>query len=555
MTSHFNMLSLFLIIPFHVMPAGQDVRFVDVTAKTGISFQHRCGSPEKDWILEVNGSGVAIFDYDNDGDQDIYLVNAGIHDKPSSGAIPQNALYRNDGGWTFTDVTKAAGVADPGWGSGATVADIDNDGFLDLYITNWGPNVLYRNRGDGTFEHLRDSGTEDPLWSSSAVMADFNRDGLVDIYVANYVKFEFDPKKKRGAPECVYKGVPIFCGPGGLVPAPDSLFIALGNGKYRNASMTWGVRKIPAGFGMGSLVVDIQRDGYPDVLVANDTNKNFCFLNMGGKGFAESSLFLGLAYNDYGVGQAGMGLASGNLQGRDRDAIFVTNYEDDTNTLYLAEDGFYIEATFQAKLGSVSYPKMGWGTFFFDADGDADLDLFVSNGHLAPQMDGIRSSMGYRQANQLFLNDGKLRFPAAEGALPETRKTKRSSRGAAYGDLDGDGDPDMVISNMDDQPTILENKAEGSWFKVTLRGTTSNSAAIGARVIIVADGKKQERTLQSGMSYASQCELSAIFGLGASKKVEALRVAWPSGLVESFHPPLNKRDILLKEGEGKTMGR
>jgi hypothetical protein len=541
-------------LPLGVGAQVQVPEFIDVTERTGITFLHRCGTLEKDWIVEVDGSGVALFDYDGDADLDIYFVNASLFDLKPSDPHPQNALYRNDGGWKFTDVTDESGVGDEGWGSGASVADLDNDGHLDLYISNWGPNVVYRNGGDGTFEQMKDTGAEDPRWASSACLADFNGDGLVDIYVANYVDFEFDPKKKRGAPECLYKGVPVFCGPGGLKPSPDSLFLNLGNWRFRDASVEWGVRETTPGFGMGSIVVDVQRDGWPDVIVANDTNQNFCFVNMGGKGFREAGLFLGLAYNDYGVAQASMGLASGDARGLGRDDIFVTNYEDDTNTLYLAEgDGFYSDGTFPAQLGTVSYRHMGWGTFFFDADGDGDLDLFVSNGHLAPQMAGQRTSIGYGQEKQIFLNDGSARFQECRACLSGGTQAKRSSRGAACGDLDGDRDPDVVVSNMDDLPTVLENRVQATWVEIRLEGTKSNRAAIGARVILSAGGRRQEWTLQSGMSYASQCELAARFGLGAQKKVDWVRVEWPSGLAEEFPPPKPGEMVTLKEGSGKAV--
>ena len=542
------------------VPAGRAARpeFVDVTRGTGISFVERCGSLEKDWILEVNGSGVALFDCDNDGDLDIYFVNSSLLNLKPSDPRPRNELYRNDGGWRFTDVTDLSGTGDEGWGSGAAVADFDNDGFLDLYVTNWGPNVVYRNRGDGTFQRMERTGAEDPRWTISACVADFNRDGLVDIFAANYVEFEFDPSKKRGVPECYYKGVPIFCGPGGLKPSPDSLFINEGNFRFRDASVEWGVRETEPGFGMGSLVVDLQRDGFPDVLVANDTNKNFCFVNQGGKRFVEAGLFLGLAYNDYGVAQASMGLASGDARGLGKDDIFVTNYEDDTCTLHLAEEGgIYSDGTFPAGLGAPTYRYMSWGTFFFDADGDGDLDLFIANGHLAPQMMGVRASLGYRQASQLYLNDGSAHFELCRECLPASAASgsgeagsRHSSRGAACGDLDGDGDPDIVVNNIDEAPTVLENRSAARWVAVHLRGTRSNRAAVGTRVIISAGGRRQERTIQSGMSYASQCELAARFGLGGAERVDSLRVEWPSGLVEEFAPPKPGETILATEGTG-----
>jgi hypothetical protein len=527
-------------------------RLEDAGARSGIAFRHISGSPQKDYIFEVNGSGVALFDHDGDGDLDIYLVNGSTLDLHPGAEPPRDALYRNEGGWRFTDVTAAAGVGDPGWGCGAAAADVDNDGDLDLYVTNWGPNVLYLNRGGGTFEKAERSGAEDPGMSASASFGDFDRDGLIDIFVANYVEIDPRTARRRGDPACVYKGLPIFCGPGGLTPAHASLFRNLGGGRFEDASAAWGVREAPPSYGLGTLVTDVQRDGWPDVIVANDTRRNHCFLNEGGKRFHEAGIYVGLAYNDHGVAQAGMGLASGDVRGLGRDDIIVTNFEDDTNTLHLADGrGMYSDGTFPAGIGGDSYPYLGWGTFFLDADSDGDLDLFVANGHVAPQADSMRSSIGYRQKCQLFLNDGAGRFTLCAGCGPGL-DVKRSFRGAAFGDLDGDGDPDIVASAIDDVPLVLENAGApaNAWVSFRLEGTRSNRSAIGARVTIEAGGKRQERTIQSGSSFASQNELAARFGLGPAARIDLVRVEWPSGLVESFPPPPPRTEAVLVEGKG-----
>jgi hypothetical protein len=530
-------------------------RFVEAAAG-GLQFVHACGSAEKDWIAEVNGSGLALFDADGDGDLDIYLVNGSRFDLGPGEEPPRNKLLRNDGGWKFTDITREAGVGDAGWGSGAAAADVDNDGDLDLYVTNHGPNVLYLNRGDGTFEPAPLSAAQDPGWGAGASFADFDGDGLVDLYVANYIVFDRRTAKRRGEPACLYKGLPIFCGPGGLEPAHDTLLINGGGGRFRETSEEWGVRGVPPAFGLGTLALDVNRDGFIDVVVANDTRRNYCFLNDGGRRFEEAGLFLGLAYNDYGVAQAGMGLASGDIRGAGRDDIFVTNFEDDTNTLHLAEPGgVYVEGTFPAGLGGPSYRPLGWGAFFFDADLDGDLDLFVANGHVAPQVDALRASPGYRQPNQLFLNDGTGRFSDVSAGSGPGLKVVKSSRGAAFGDLDGDGDPDIAVSNIDDVPTLLENAGAPAraWVAFLLEGTRSNRSAIGARVILWANGQRQERTIQSGTSYASQCELAARFGLGAAEEIAAVVVEWPSGRRESFAPPEARRVVRLVEGEGRRL--
>lgn len=528
-------------------------RLEDATERSGIEFRHVCGSPEKNYIFEVNGGGVALFDADGDGDLDIFLVNGSRFDLAPGEARPTSALYRNDGGFRFVDVTAAAGVGLDAWGASAAAADVDNDGDTDLYVTCWGPNALFLNRGDGTFERRADSGAEDPRMSASASFADFNRDGLVDLYVANYVEIDRTSAKRRGDPACSYKGVPIFCGPGGLTPAPDSFFLNRGGGRFEDASVAWGVRSVSASYGLGTLVVDLDRNGFPDVVVANDTSRNHAFLNEGGRGFREAAVYLGIAYNDFGIAQAGMGLASGDLRGLGQDDIFLTTFEDDTNTLYIQEPGgMYTDGTFPAGLGGPSYSHLGWGTFFFDVENDGDLDIFVANGHVAPQADSIRSSPGYRQPCQLFLNDSLGRFTECPAAASPGLQSRKSSRGAACGDLDSDGDLDVVVNNMDDRPTILENRSGGgnAWLAVNLRGTRSNRSAIGARVAVVSGGRRQERTLQSGMSYASHCELTARFGLGKSAEVDSLRVDWPSGLTEAFPQPRPGSVVLLVEGTG-----
>ncbi len=535
-----------------------DIELVTVTPdRTGIQFVHECGSLEKDWIFEVNGSGVALFDFDSDGDLDIYFVNGGSRSWSESGplsdprSIPTNALYRNDGDWRFTDVSRQSGTDGAGWGCGAAVADVDNDGHLDLYVTNWGPNVLYRNRGDGTFDRSP-RGVEDRAMSTSASFADFDRDGYVDLYVANYVDLHpgRDSDRSRRSGRCVYKGEAIFCGPGGLRPAPDRVYRNLGEGRFEDVTERWGFSAVTPSFGLGTLVIDVGTDGWPDVLVANDTMANFCFVNERGRRFRDGGLFLGLAYNDYGVEQGSMGLAAGTPRRFDREDIFVTNFEDDTNTLYLAESGTnYVEGTFPARLGAASYRYLGWGTLFCDFDGDGDEDLFVANGHVAPQADAMRGSPGYRQRNQLFLNEdeGRSFREISEGVA--ALALEASSRGAATGDLDGDGDPDIVVSNMDAPPQIIENRSPPA-ARITfglLSSGASNRAAIGARVIIEAGDRRQSRVLRSGSSYASQPELVARFGLGRPSSAPPLTrvtVEWPSGRIEDFSAP-SRRSLAL----------
>jgi hypothetical protein len=544
-------------------PAGLPA-FADVTERAGIRFVHTGGSTaEKDYILEVNGSGVALFDADGDGDLDIYFTNGAPLDPAPGSPPPRDALYRNDGAWRFSDVTRAAGLGDSHSSCGVAVADVDNDGDLDLFVANYGPDVLYLNRGDGSFDEARGSGVEDPGWGSSAAFADVNGDGLVDLYVANYLEFDRRKVKRRGEePTSLYKGFPIFRGPVGLPPAPDSLFLNLGGAKFRDASAEWGIRAVPPAYGLGVLFVDVNRDGRPDVLVTNDTMANYLFLNEGGRRFIEAGLYLGLAYNDSGTAQASMGVTAGDARGLGREDIFITNVEDDTNTYYHAEEnGFFTDATWPSGLGEPSYKHLGWGTFFFDADLDGSLDLFVANGQLMPQADHMRSSPGYRQTCQLFRGDGAGRFEDQSARAGPGFAVRRSFRGAAFGDLDLDGDQDIVLSAIDDRPLLLENRGPGpdgapvsAWVAFRTRGTRSNRDGIGARVRVTAAGRAREHYVRSASGYASQSEMAARFGLGEARGIERVEVEWPSGLREEFPPPPLRTVNVLVEGSGRPAG-
>ncbi|MGH9362444.1 MAG: FG-GAP repeat domain-containing protein, partial [Thermoanaerobaculia bacterium] len=421
------LLSLVLGGPHAAFP-----EFHDVTARSGVDFVHTGGSRAKDFIVEVNGSGVVLFDADGDGDLDLYFANGSLLDLPAGEPPPRDALYRNQGGLRFSDVTRAAGLGDAGWSCGAAAADVDNDGDQDLFVANLGPDVLYLNRGDGTFEERQGSGAEDPRWGASASFGDVDGDGLVDLYVANYLEFDRARVRRKGEGQsCTYKGFPVFCGPGGLPPARDGFYLNLGGGRFREAGAEWGLDGVAPAYALGVLFVDVNRDRRPDIFVANDTMANVLLLNQGGKRFLDAGLYLGLAYNEYGTPQASMGVAAGDARGAGREDIFITNYEDDTNTYHRAEeDGFFTDATWASGLGEPSYKRLGWGTFFFDADLDGRLDLFVANGHLMPEADRMRSSPGYRQTCQLFRGDGTGRFEELSGRAGPGLAVRRSFRGA-----------------------------------------------------------------------------------------------------------------------------
>jgi len=537
------------------------VRFTDVSSSSGIDFRHVAGSAEKDFIIGINGGGVALFDYDRDGLTDVFLVN-GSTLEPSP-QRPTDRLYRNLGDLRFEDVTEAAGLIESSWGCGAISADYDNDGDPDLFVTNWGPDRLWRNEGNGKFTDATEvSGVRNERWGSSATFFDYDRDGHLDLFIANYL--DFDPRKVRrrgNDPSCEWRGVPVACGPNGLPPVTNVLYRNRGGGTFEDVSDRAGITSVDsrfAAYALGVVVVDSDSDGWPDLFVANDTRGNLLYRNRGDGTFEEVGTSSGVAFNDDGMAQSGMGVDAVFLGGRVVEDLFVTNFADDTNTYYRNEgDGLYSEATGTLGLAGDSFRHLGWGAFFFDAEGDGDQDLFVANGHVAPQVDELGSQPGYAQENQLFLqHEGKFRW--ADSALGDESRSPRVSRGAAFGDLDRDGDPDIVVHELDAPATVLRNESEpvATWLVVRLRGTKSNRDGIGAVVTLRSTNDVQRRRIRCGSSYASQSELVARFGLGiAGGRSEALkdvtlRVDWPSGRIDEFPGPFDDRSVMVVEGTG-----
>jgi len=530
--------------------------FQDATQKTGIGFIHESGSLEKDYIIEVNGSGVALFDYDNDGDLDVYFVNGSYLNMPANQEKPIDRLYRNDGGWTFVDVTKESGLGNAGWGYGCAAADYDNDGDLDLYVTNWGPNCLYRNNGDGTFTEIaKAAGVDESGWSSGCAFGDYDLDGDLDLYVTNYC--DFDPKKipKRGEKaSCTLQGeIPIHCGPKGLTPVPDTFYRNNGDGTFTDISESSGIRSVENVFGLGVIFLDYDLDGLPDIYTTNDVNPNYVFHNNGDGTFEETGLITGLSYSGSGQPQSGMGVDCGDLDGDGFEDIAVLNYAQDYNTFYKNEgDGFFTDSTKAANLHITTYHPLGWGLLFFDPDYDSDLDLFVANGHVIPQVDQTSAKLGYKQTNQLFLNDGKGYFEDRSLQAGEGLFVKQSSRGCAFGDLDGDGDQDIVINNMNAAPTILENttKKMNHWLGVQLRGYQSNRGGIGSWVTVKTPSREIKRYHRGAFGYASQSELILRFGLGSETEIESVTVQWTTGKKESYTSVQFDTVNLLEEGRG-----
>ncbi len=504
----------------------------EVGPESGVVLRNLCGShTTKRWIIEQMGSGAAMLDYDLDGDLDLYIANgADVAILEREGTPVRDALYRNEGGWRFVEVTEQAGLGDPNWSYGVAVGDVDGDGDPDLYVTNYGPNVLYENLGDGRFRDVTErAGVGDPGFGVSAGFADFDDDGDLDLYVANYLEFDFERPPNDGRP-CDYKGIAVACGPVGLPRQADRLYRNEGDGRFADVSLESGVHAPEPGYGLGVVFGDYDDDGWVDLFVANDSHPNFLVHNLGGGKFEEAAWLAGVATQAEGRTQAGMGVDFGDADGDGRPDIFLSTFSHDHNTLFVNQgEGFFRDLSHPSGLGGPSLLQMGWGTRFFDLDNDGDQDLYVANGHIYPEVDAAGSE-SFRQADQLFLNDGRGRFVEASERIvrdggPEV------GRGAAFGDLDEDGDVDLVVVNMGAPPTLLRNEGRelGTSLVLDLRGSRGNTEGAGARLWVTAGGKTQRREATRTGSYASASDARVHFGLGGAARVDKLEVRWPGG--------------------------
>jgi hypothetical protein len=524
------------------------VQLTDVTAKAGITFRH-VASPDKKYIVESVSGGVALFDYDNDGLLDIFFVNSLTVDLVKSGGKTRSALYRNNGDGTFADVTDKTGVGDIGWGMGAAVGDYDNDGFDDLYVTCLGPNHLLKNNGDGTFKDVTaKAGVGDPRWSTGAAFVDYDNDGRLDLFVANYVDFDIAhlPEFGKGR-TCQYKGVPVQCGPRGLPGAGDALYHNNGDGTFNEVSKRAGVSD-PGGFyGLGVICSDFDGDGFTDIYVANDSTPNFLYRNNGDGTFKDVGFVSGTAVNENGSEQGSMGVTVGDYDHDGQFDIFITNFADEYNTLYRGAPRLsFTDVSYAAKLAEVALPLVGWGTKFFDYDNDGWADLFVANGHVYPQLEN------YRQRKLLHHNNRDGTFAEVAEATGTPLAEKRVGRGVAFGDIDNDGDVDLVIGDLDGPPQLLRNDGGNANNAVLVRtiGVKANRDGIGARVKIVAGDLVQTDEVRSGGSYISQSDLRLHFGLGARTKVDLIEVRWPGGGVDKITGALANKILTVKEGQG-----
>ena len=532
--------------------------FEDVAKKAGIDFELESGTVDRQFILESNSAGVVLIDYDNDGWLDVYFVNGSTPDRMDRHEKSLgNRLYHNNHNGTFTDVTEKAGVRGNGaWGLGGCIGDVDNNGFDDIFITNYGPNVLYLNNGDGTFRDAsKEAGIEGgDQWHTGCAFGDYDRDGDLDLYVSTYVDFtlEFARKDPRFVNPRAPAGYKLFNpGPTAYKAQPDELYENVGNGHFVDVSEKSGIRNTKPGNGFGVVWGDYNNDGYPDIYVANDLSPNHLFRNNRDKTFTDVGVTAGAALDVNGKPQASMGVDMADYDNDGNLDIIVTNFADDHTTLYRNDgSGGFIDVSKEA--GFTMSPFLGWGIQFVDLDLDGFQDLIAVNGHVHPGTDfNTRVTplqAGYLQRWLGYRNRGNGTFEEIGRTLGEPFTKTYGSRGLAVGDLNNDGQMDLVVTNQEAPQSVLMNKGvPGNWSLLKLRGTRSNRSAIGARVTLRAGGVTQIREVKSGGSYLSQSDLRLHFGLGAATKIDEVSIRWPSGAVQVERDVAANRIVTLTE--------
>jgi hypothetical protein len=536
--------------------------FIDVAAKAGILVRNVNGDPAvKKYIIETTGSGVAILDYDNDGWPDIFLVNGTVlpSEKRAGDPAPTSHLFHNNHDGTFTDVTEKAGLVSTGWGQGACVGDYDNDGFPDIYVTGFGKNRLFHNQGNGTFREVAEqagvagSGKE---WGTGCAFIDYDRDGKLDLMVANYVHFDQATTPEPGAESnCIWKGTPVMCGPRGLPYTTNILYHNEGNEKFRDVSASSGIQKTDGHYCFSVTTIDYNEDGWPDIYVACDSTAAILYRNNHNGTFTDVAQDAGVAFNEDGREQAGMGSTAADYDGDGHLDLFKTNFSDDTATLYHSNgDGTFTDNTYAAGLG-INTEELGWGTMFADVDNDGFPDLLVANGHVYPQVDSAHLGSTYKEPRFLYWNQGNGKFKDLSRTSGPGLTVPFSSRGVAIADLWNDGRLDAVVNNLGDYPLLLVNvaKNENHWLGLKLTGTTSNRSAIGARVTLHGAKRNWVDEVHSGSSFDSSSDLRLHFGLGAETKITRIDVRWPNGESEQFPCDAVDRITELIEGQGKPL--
>ncbi|UCG59604.1 MAG: CRTAC1 family protein [Phycisphaerales bacterium] len=540
-----------LLCFFSCARANEHIVLSDVTEETGITFRHTDGSSGRLYILETVSAGLALFDFDRDGDIDIYFLNGAPLRGAKSKVAPTNALYRNEGDWRFTDVTEEAGVGDTRYGLGVTVGDYDNDGHPDIYLNNYGPNVLYRNNGDGTFADVTEkTGVGNGFQvGAGACFLDMDKDGDLDLYVSNYLEFSYEKHVSSAT-----GGYSVYASPILYPAAPDTLYRNDGDGTFTDVSKTSGVAE-HVGRGMGIVSVDYDNDGDVDVFTANDVGMNFLFENDGTGRFEEVGLFTGVAYDLHGDAQGSMGVDCGDYDNDGLLDFYVTSYQGQLATLYRnLGDGVFEDATLTTGARGGTLPSVTWGTSFVDVDNDGDRDIFIACGHLLDNVELYDDTTTYRQRNILLMNTGDGKFVDVSEKSGDGMKVKLSSRGAGLDDLDNDGDIDAVILNSRSEPTILRNDtpSKGHWLQVRLRGVKTNRNGIGAHVKVIAGDLTLLDEVHSGRGYQGHYGMRLHFGLGGRDRVDRIEVRWLGGGTDIFDDVAADQLITLTEGGSRT---
>lgn len=532
-----------------------NAKFTDIAQQAGLTAPTTYGPGDrKTYIVETVGCGCAFFDFDNDGWLDIFVLSGTTWEGDPPGAT--NRLYRNNRDGTFTDVTEKAGLTRAGWASAVAVGDFNNDGFEDLFVTYWGQNVLYRNNGDGTFTDITEKAglsQKERRWGSGCTFVDYDRDGKLDLFVANYLDFHPEKIPKPGESSfCNWKGIPVNCGPRGLPPGYCALYHNNGDGTFTDISEKSGVTKAKGSYCMTTVAADFDNDGWPDIYVACDSTPSFLFKNNHDGTFTDVGLETGVALNEDGMEQAGMGLgvADYNLDGYID--ILKTHFADDTAVLYRNNDGKgnFEDVTNSAGLG-VETRFISWGAGIVDVDNDGYPDLFWVTGSVYPEVEKTLPSYPYKGPRIVFRNLRNGKFEELLDQAGPGISDPHASRGCAFGDFDNDGDIDVLIVNLNEPPSLLRNDVSGNnrWLKVKLVGTKSNRSAIGSRVTVFYADKRQAQEVQSQASFYSSNDPRLHFGLGAVDKV-ALEVRWPNAVTEKFASVPANRLITIKEGAG-----
>jgi hypothetical protein len=532
--------------------------FVDLAAKAGLNMTVTFGGKEtKKYIIETTGTGIAIFDYDNDGWPDIFVVN-GTTLESAPGKGPTSQLFHNNHDGTFTDVTRKTGLGISGWGQGVCVGDYDNDGWEDLFVTFYGQNHLFHNK-NGTFEDVSKTAgipTTGTRWGTGCAFLDYDRDGLLDIALANYVDFDLAkaPKPGDGA-YCMWKGAPVMCGPKGLTPDKNILYHNRGNGVFEDVSAKAGIEKTPGHYCFSVSTLDYNDDTWPDIYIACDSTPSILYRNNKDGTFTDVGVISGTAFNEDGREQAGMGSTVGDYNGDGQLDIFRTNFSDDTSTLYSNNgDGSFTDVTYKVGLG-LHTQYLGWGTMFFDLDNDGWPDLLIINGHVYPEVEKYKLGSDYREPRVLFRSNGNGTFTDITQSSGPALQDRESGRGLAIGDLWNDGRMSAVISNMNAPVSLLVNQAKNvnHWVAFKNVGTKSNRDGIGARITVKTGTRTYVDEVRSGSSYNSSSDMRVHFGLGAATKIDSVEVRWPNGISERFEGIEVDRIETLKEGTGKPV--